>query len=181
MAFFENDSFKNEIERGRTVFEAYNRLSKREIVAMYYWYTNLGILFKECHGLLVQAINFQLASKLKPILLHMTEIDPSWGGGHAYYALALYYSRLPKLMGGDLAKADDFSQRSIEKGPNWLYSRWGRAKYLYTKTRNREAFKKDLEWVIAQDPHMLDSPYAWNVFFQSSAREMLRNMHTYFK
>lgn len=180
MAFFKNDSFKKEIERGRTAFEAYDRLSKREIEAMYYWYTNLGILFKECHGFLVQAINFRLASKFKPILLHMIEIDPLWGGGHAYYALALYYSRLPKLMGGDLVKADDFSRRSMEKGPNWLYSRWGRAKFLYTKTGNREAFKKDLEWIIAQDPHKADSPYPWNVYFQRDAREMLEHIDDYF-
>ena len=33
--------------------------------------------------------------------------------------------------------------------------------------------KEDLEWVVAQDPHMAGNTYPWNVYFQSDARKML--------
>ncbi len=180
MAMYCNDSFRKEIDRGRTVFEAYTHLSKNEFNALYYWYINLGVLYKDCNNILAQAINYRLASKFKPILQFMVELDPLSGGGHAYWALALYYIRLPKLMGGDLVKGDELFRKCIEIGPRWIDKRWGRAKYLYTKTGNREAFKKDLEWVVAQDPHRADSPYPANVIFQRDAREMLEHIDDYF-
>ncbi len=180
MAMYSNDSFRKEIESGRTAFEAYTRLSKREFNALYYWYINMGVLYKDCHSIFSQAVNYSLASKLKPILQFMVELDPLSGGGHAYWSLALYYIRLPKIMGGDLKKGDELFSKCIEIGPRWLDKRWGRAKYLYTKTGNREAFKKDLEWVVAQDPHRADSPYPANVLFQRDAREMLKHIDEYF-
>ena len=53
-------------------------------------------------------------------------------------------------------------------------------KILYTKTRDKEAFKSDLEWVTAQDPHKADSPYPANAYFQREARELLAHIDDYF-
>ena len=41
---------------------------------------------------------------------------------------------------------------------------------------DREGFRRDLEWVAAQDPAALQGPYAWNVYFQRDARQMLADM-----
>jgi hypothetical protein len=45
--------------------------------------------------------------------------------------------------------------------------------FLHAKTRDREAFRKDLEWVLAQDPHKALTPYPWSVYYQREAKIML--------
>lgn len=180
MALYGNDTFRKEVDRGGSVSKSYSYISKREFNTLYYWYINLGVLYRDCNGPIGKAVNLRLASKFMPILMHLTEIDPLSGGGHAYWARALYHARLPKIIGGDLNKADELFRKCIQIGPRWIDKRWGRAKYLYTKTGNREAFKKDLEWVVAQDPHKADSPYPANVHFQRDAREMLKHIDDYF-
>ena len=108
------------------------------------------------------------------------EIDPTWEGGHPYLNMAMRYAILPSLLGGDMNKAEEFFEKALEAGPNWLYTRLGRALLLHTKKKDREAFTNDLEWVIAQDPHKADSPYPADVDMQKRAREMLANIDDYF-
>jgi hypothetical protein len=83
-------------------------------------------------------------------------------------------------VGGDLEKAEELFDKAVEAGPNWLYIKFARAKYLHTKRQDKEAFTKDLEWVIAQDPHEADSPYPANIWMQAQAREMLEDIDHYF-
>jgi len=73
-----------------------------------------------------------------------------------------------------------FFDKTVEAGPNWLYAKWGRAKYLYTQKKYRQAFQRDLEWVVSQDPRSCDSPYPANVFFQKDARDLLARTEEYF-
>ncbi len=69
----------------------------------------------------------------------------------------------------------------ITAGENWIYTRWARATYLHTKTGNKKAFIKDLNWVLNMDPHKADSPYPATVYFQRDAKEMIENIDDYFK
>jgi hypothetical protein len=83
-------------------------------------------------------------------------------------------------MGGSLKKAEEFIDKAVEAGPKWLYARWGRAKYLYTRKKDKEAFREDMEWVIAQDARKMDSPYPANVHFQRDAKAILSQIDDYF-
>jgi hypothetical protein len=78
------------------------------------------------------------------------------------------------------AAHDTSPQVRLVAGPNWIYIKFNRATTLYTKTRDKEAFRKDLEWLIAQDPRKANSPYPANVWFQAKAKEMLANTDEYF-
>ena len=79
--------------------------------------------------------------------------------------------RLPEFAGGDREKSRELLDRAQAVGPESLLVRWGRAKYFHLETRNRAGFESDLRWVVAQDPRRASSPYAWNVYFQTQARE----------
>jgi hypothetical protein len=83
-------------------------------------------------------------------------------------------------VGGDLKKAEELFEKAVEVGPKWLYIKFARAKYLHTKRQDKEAFTKDLEWVIEQDPHKADSPYPANVWMQAQAKDMLTNIDDHF-
>jgi len=179
-AMYTNPEFKDLVDKGASVWDAYKVLTTREVPPMFYWWAAGAGYWKECLNRTSRLINFIHPLRGKKILERMLEIDPSWDGGHPYYAWAVRYSALPRLLGGDLEKAEEFFDKAIEAGPNWLYIRHGRAKYLHTKKKDRKAFREDLQWVIEQDPHKADSPYPANVLFQKEAKEMLANIDDYF-
>jgi hypothetical protein len=76
-------------------------------------------------------------------------------------------------MGGDLKKSSEYFSKADEVGAGWLHVRFTRAKLLHAKTGDREAFRKDLEWVLAQDPHLAMNLYPYNVYYQREAKKML--------
>jgi len=178
---YTNPQFRDLVDRGEKLWDACRVLSNREMGAMYYWYASRGGYWLECMNPISRMIQLIHAGRVKKVLTRMMETDPTWAGGHPYCAWAVRYAILPKLMGGDLKKAEEFFDNAIEAGPNWLYIKLGRAKYLHTKKQDKEAFKRDLEWVIAQDPHEADSPYPANVWMQAEAREMLASIDDYFE
>lgn len=170
---YTNSEFKKLVDGGTKEWDAVAALTVREIAAMYYWYGALGNIYRICMNPVEKIINMRWVGRNKKMLLRMMEIDPAWGGGHPYQAIASYYAVLPRVLGGDLKKAAYYFQKADEAGPDWLYVRFWRAVVLHRKTGDREAFIKDLQWVIAQDPRKARSPYPWNVFFQREAKKML--------
>ena len=164
----------------KRVGDACRVLSKREIAPLYYWYAGMGSYWKECLPLPKRIRNLHLARGIVKVMKRMLEIDPTWAGGHPYYAWGFYYTNIPRIMGGSLTKAEEFIDKAVEAGPKWLYARWGRAKYLYSRKKDKEAFREDMEWVIAQDARKMDSPYPANVHFQRDATAMLSHIDDYF-
>ncbi len=179
-AMHTNPDFRGLTAQGEKPWEACGALSKKEIAAMYYWYTALSAYWSECLGRTGKFLNRKLPSRLNKMMKRIGDVDPSWEEGQAYYAKAVYYAILSKFYGGDLRKATYFFKRCIKEGPDRLSRRWGRAKYLYTRKEYRKDFREDLEWVVAQDPQKVKGPYPWNVFFQRDAKKMLSEIDDYF-
>jgi len=170
---YTNSGFKKLVDEGTPICDAASVLTIREIEAMDYWYSSVANRFSECMNTVEKILNTRDVRGTKKMLGHMMAINPAWAGGHPYCLVATYYAVLPSFMGGDLKKASEFFNKADEVGTEWLYVRFLRAKFLHTKTGNREAFRKDLEWVLAQDPHKALSPYPWNVYFQRETKKML--------
>jgi tetratricopeptide (TPR) repeat protein len=170
---YTNSGFKKLVDEGVPVWDASSVLTIREIEAMDYWYSALGWYFSDCMNPVERILNARLAVRNKKMLDRMMAIDPAWGGGHPYCLMAGYYAVVPSFMGGDLKKSSEYFNKADGAGAGWLYVRFARAKFLHAKTGDREAFRKDLEWVLAQDPHLALSPYPWNVYFQREAKKML--------
>ena len=179
-AMYQNNKFIALVDKGTKAWDACEVLKKNEIEAMYYWYALVGSYWKECFSWAGKLINIQWPRRAGKILPKMIELDPLWAGGHPYFAKAIFYASVPGIFGGDLKKSEEYFKKAVEAGPNWLYIRWGRAKLLHVKKKDKISFKKDLQWVISRDPRMVDSPYPWNVYFQREAREMLKNIDNYF-
>jgi len=179
-ALYTNPDYKALIDQGKKPWDACRVLSVDEIEAFFYWYASIAGYWKECRGWASRLVNIHWPLRAKKLMSKTLELDPAWGGGHPYYAWAIYYAEVPKIAGGDREKAEEFFAKALNEGPNWLYIRYGRAVHLLVKNKDRDGFVKDLEWVIAQDPHKVDSPYPANVFFQRDAREKLANIDDYF-
>jgi tetratricopeptide (TPR) repeat protein len=170
---YTNPEFKKLVDDGATVWEASSALNLREIEAMDYWYTALGWYLSDCMNQAERILNIRWFARGQMIVDRMMAIDPAWGGGHPYACKAAYYAAAPSFMGGDLHKSAEYFAKADEAGAGWLYVKFSRAKFLHTKTGDREAFRKDLEWILAQDPHKALSPYPWNVYFQREAKRLL--------
>ncbi|PIP37588.1 MAG: hypothetical protein COX19_16325 [Desulfobacterales bacterium CG23_combo_of_CG06-09_8_20_14_all_51_8] len=86
------------------------------------------------------------------------------------------------IIQGDTYTVPGIPGNSIELGPEMLNFRRTRASLLHTQNKNRDAFKKDLNWVLSQDPkkerHYLS--YPWSIFVQRNSQDMLDHIDDYF-
>ena len=179
-AMYTNAEFKARMDEGDKPWEACEVLTQREVPPMFYWVTAVLYRFKEGMSLPEKVVNAKWIGWCGVFLKRIEAIDPNWGGGGVQFSLAIYYGALPKSKGGDRQLSDTYLARSVEIGPGWLLNRWGRAKYFHVRDGNRSGFEDDLHWVIAQDIHRAGGVYAWKVYFQRDAQQMLAAVDQYF-
>lgn len=171
-----NKPFMADLDKTKDIAVALNKLSINEVDAMGYWYTARFYYFKECLKPLGRIMNTKIVIENNTMIERIDELDPNWSGGANYFSRALYYIAVPEKFGGSKELAADEFKKAIEIGPNYLFNRWGRAKYLYDLTGNIQGFKSDLEWVIAQDPNNGGKTFPWNYYIQEDSKKMLSNI-----
>jgi tetratricopeptide (TPR) repeat protein len=176
-----SNEFKRRVEAGQTLWEASEVLTRNEADGMGWWSTTVFYYFKECIPDAFKIFNSQWIARNKMFMDKLEMVAPGWNGGANYFNFGLYYLALPEVLGGSLEKSAEFFQKAESTGPKRLLFPWGRAKYFYYFQKNRQGFKKDLEWVLAQDPHRpTGDTYPWNVYFQTQARELLSSIDELF-
>lgn len=176
-----NATFSARIAAGHSLGEAVATLSgdDDDMRAMLFWVTGVSYYFKECLGLRT-LVYFRWMLGTREVMERMLTLNPEFEHGAVLFSLGIYNLALPPGAGRDMKKSEEFLARAVAASGPSLLPRWGRAKYFQTKTSNREGFREDLEWVVAQDPRAGGSPYAWNVYFQRDAREMLARIDDHF-
>ena len=176
-----NADFRTRVNAGQNLWEASEVLTKNEADGMGWWTTAVFYYFKECIPDAFKMFNSQWVKRNKIFMDRIEAVDPNWKHGANYFNLGIYYLALPKSFGGDLKKSAEYLQKAESVGPERLLIRWGRAKYYYYHQKDRQGFEKDLEWVLAQDPHRpTGDTYPWNVYFQTQARDLLESINRLF-
>ncbi len=178
-----NNQFAALVDNDEQAWEACRVLSKIELEALWFFYLGVSSLWKDCLSVIGKIINIKWTKRGKILLKNMMEIDPEWNAGTPYYGWANYYAAAPSFAGGDLKKAEEYYCKAIEMGPEMLNFRRTRALLLHTKNKDKEAFKKDLMWVLSQDPKKTNEflTYPWRVFLQRDSQYMLDHIDDYFK
>ncbi|NJL27680.1 MAG: hypothetical protein HC897_07155, partial [Thermoanaerobaculia bacterium] len=171
-----DEDFRNSVEGGASLAAGARRLGREELRPMLFWVTGVSYYFKECLSGFGRLWHFRWMLRTEEVMARMLEIDAEAERGAVLFSQAIYWIAAPPGAGRDLKRAAEFLDRAIALAPTSLLPRWGRAKYYHVKTGDREGFRRDLEWVLAQDPKTAASPYRWNVYFQSDARRMLESM-----
>ena len=180
-AMYLNPSFKQQVENDVYIWDAVNQLDKQYIDAMGYWYTARFYYFKECISKLGRLFNTKIVIKNELVIARIDSLDPDWAGGGNHFSRAIYLIAVPEKFGGSKTKAAEEFEKAFKAGPGYLVNRWGRAKYLYSLTGNKDGYVDDLKWVLAQDPHTSGNTYPWNVYFQNQSRMMLSEVDKVFK
>lgn len=174
-AMYTNPEFQARIDGGAKPWEAASVLTDREMDAMFFWVTAVFYDFKEAMTLPERIGNMIWLQWAGKVLERMEQLDPGWHGGAVAFTWALYYNIQPQGLGGDRAKSAAYLQNAVTDNPNWLLSRWGRATHFRLLTNDREGFRQDLEWVLAQDIARPGESHPWKAYFQRNARELLGN------
>lgn len=169
-----NSDFRHRVEGGIPVWDAVSMLGKDDADGMGYWSFGACYYYREVIPGIAKAWNAHWIQRARIFMKRIEEVDPAWNDGGNLFNIAIVYIALPQSQGGDLTKSREYFKRAIEAGLDPMLVRWGRAKYLATRNKDRESFKTDLEWVIAQDPrHGRTRPYSWNIYFQREAKALL--------
>lgn len=174
-----NERFRERVTAGATVGDAVSELGPERTRTMLLWVTGVSYYFKECLG--VQKLwHFRWMLRTREVMEHMLAVNPEFGGGAVYFSLGIYNLALPPGAGRNLDKSREFLDLAVATSPTSLLTRWGRAKYFHVMTGDRDAFLRDLEWVISRDPHNPDNTLPWNLYFQRDARETLAQIDSLF-
>jgi tetratricopeptide (TPR) repeat protein len=179
-AMYTNPDFKTEIDKGVRLWEALHTLSVHEMEAMFFWTTGIFYYYKEALNPLAQVIDYRWVKRAKLVMERMMDLDPDWGGGGVYFIWGIYYLSIPESVGGDRKLSEDYFEKAVAAGPDWMMSRWGRAKYFHFKMGHKVQFQNDLEWILDQDIKKYKDHFAWKVFFQKDAEYMLSKLDEYF-
>ncbi|MCM2313926.1 MAG: TRAP transporter TatT component family protein [Thermoanaerobaculia bacterium] len=174
-----DEGFRERVEAGATVGDAVSELGPERTRTMLLWVTGVSYYFKECLGV-SKLWRFRWMLRTREVMERMLAVDPGFGGGAVYFSLGIYNLALPPGAGRDLDKSREFLDRAVATSPTSLLTRWGRAKYFHVMTGDRDAFRRDLEWVIAQDPRTPDNTLPWNLYFQRDAKETLARIDSFF-
>ena len=174
-----NPDYVQKLSEGKHVSEAIEALSIKEIDAMGYWFTVNFYYYKECLGIIGKMKNVQLIEDCNTMIDRVEQLDSTWSGGGVYFSRAIYYIAMPEKFGGSKAKARELFEKAYEIAPNMICNRWGRAKYLYALTGEKDKYKADLNWVIERTKTRGGDNYlppAWNIHFQEEAEQMLKEL-----
>ncbi len=177
---YTNPDFKNLVDKGESIYDAFRVLTINEMGAMFWWYLAFANIWMECFNGSEKVFTIRWPFKGRKVLERMMEVDPEWWNGTTYYVWAGQYAVLPGILGGDVEKAEESYMKAFKLGPKMFNFRRTKARLLHIKTGNREDFVKDLNWVLSQDPHKGGPSYPFNVFLQRDAKEMLENIDEYF-
>ncbi len=168
-----NAAFQERINAGDNIAAAAAVLGEGDVPAMVFWVTGVFYYFDEGLNPLQRAIHFNRLQQARSVLERAGELDPDYSHGLIPFSLGIYYIAVPGFAGRDFERAEALLAEADAAPGDSLLPRWGRARYLHTAQGDREAFRDDLEWVLAQDAQDSASRYRWNVFIQRDARALL--------
>lgn len=174
LAMYTNPAFRARVDAGQQPWEAADTLGAAEAEAMFFWVTALQYEFKEGMSLPSKVVNVGWMQHALVFLDRIESVAPGFGGGGVEVGKVICYLVLPESRGGSQAKGDEYMQKALSKGENWLLPRWARGKYYFPVKGKREAAAADLAWVASQNPAAYHDPYPWRVHFQENALQLQR-------
>lgn len=149
--------------------------SSQDMVPMLYWWVS-----NYSRYLLTKPVMERLQQRdiIETVLHRILALQPDFFYHGANRIFGGIYARLP---GVDLNHSVTNFDKSIQGSPNYMGTYVIRAKYLYTKSGNREAFVNDLQKVLNADPTILPEVSPENLFEQEKARSLLAEVSSLFE
>lgn len=137
-------AFEKEMRSGGSFEEAIRKISKKGMVAAYWYCTNLG-RFASKRGL---SERLYYKDKLKTAMERILELDPSFFYGAADRYFGAFYSILPGIAGKDTDKSAKHFEASIAIAPEYLSTKVVKAQFLAKELDDEAMYRQLLEEVL---------------------------------
>ena len=144
------------------------------IPLLYWWVANYS------RYLVTKPVMERLAQRdvIETALHRILAVNPNFFYHGAHRIFGGIYARLP---GVTLSHSENNFEKSIAGSPNYLGTYVVRARYLHTKSGDREQFVKDLQFVLNTDPTITPEVSPENLIEQSKAKELLKKESSLFE
>lgn len=180
-AMYTNPEFRKLVDKGTPVSDAVSALGEREFIPIFYRYCAHGNRWNDCLGTFSKLTHYKGIGRNRKLLERMTALNPEGMGGNVHMLWGAYHSIVPGYFGGDIKKSAGYFDKAIKVDPDFLDHYYVRARYLHIAEKNREAFRKDLNHVLAADISKKTAfPYVWSAAYKVKARELLAMENKYF-
>ncbi len=161
--------FRDRIAAGEQDYEILDITQKEDAPGIYWAYSNLG-KWSVAKGFTTVVKN---KSKLKAFIDKVVLLDPEYYHAAADRGLGAYYAKAPSFAGGDLNKAKEHFDKSLELAPGYFGTKVLIAEYYAVKMQDRELFEKLLNEVINGDANAMPDVVPIQKVDQRRAKELL--------
>jgi len=155
-------------------FAGLSALPENSVPVMYWYCANKGRFL--ANKKVIERLQYRETLEVLMHKIIASNSDYFFGGPNRFFGA--FYARLP---GVDLSFATDYFNKSIATEPNYFETYLLRARYLHTKSGDRESFEKDLQFVIDADPALLPDAMPENLLSQERAEELLTHTNMLFE
>ncbi len=172
-----NTDFSDLMSKGNETERTAIRVMKAEDAGCLYWAASALGKWAKLKGF---ATLLKHKDTAKAYVTKVAELDADYfyAGPDRYFGAV--YAVAPSFAGGDLTKAAERFDQSIEKEPNYLGTKVLKAAYLATKQQDEALFEKLLNEVIAADADAIPELGPENRAEQKKAKDLLAQKSDFF-
>jgi len=139
-----NSAFAKAMTEGEKIEDHLDKLSKKEVPAMYWTAANLGKWAKNT-GI---TATLKYKNRIRTLASQVEKLDPKYFYGAAFRYFGAYYAVAPGFAGGDMNKSKKSFQKAISIAPAYLGTYVLYADLYAVKKGDKKLFKDNLNKVL---------------------------------
>ena len=147
-----NADFRALLQKGDEDEASASRTLKQEDVPCVYWTSSALGKWAKASGI---GPTLRHLPTVKAYMTKVGELEPSfyYAGPDRYWGA--YYSAIPSFAGQDLGQSRKYFDKALGAYPSFLGTHVLLAAEWAVKSQDKATFRKELEWVVAQDPNAI--------------------------
>jgi len=169
-------STTDDISNGQSLEAMLEEVPKEAQPALFWYAANLSGLVEGSD----LATGLLLRDRLLKVMERVVALDPSFQFGGPHRILAVFFSSVPPLLGGDLGKAREHFELALSVDPRPFSTKVLFAELYATKSNDRELFTRLLDEVLAGDAEAVPELAPEQRLQQQRARHLVEEADTLF-
>lgn len=164
-----NPAFKDKVSKGKSVEEALDTLTVKEVPAIYWTAASLG-KWAKASGIAAQ---LKYKTRIKGMIERVEQLKPDYFFGAVPRYWGGYYAVAPSFAGGDMGKSKKYFDQSLSIAPEYLGTKVLMAEVYWTKKGDRKAFESMLQEVLDSNQHKHPVLGPENLWEKKKAQKLL--------
>jgi TRAP transporter T-component len=171
-----SSEFETRVRAGTKVEDAVDVIGEKGVAPLYWYATNLG-KWSNAMGFATRLKN---KDRIFKVITRVADLDSDYFYGAADRYFGAFYAIAPAFAGGDLDKSLEHFKKSTERYPYYLATHVLLAEFYFTKRQDKEAFKKELEFVLSVPDNAIPEVTAENKIEKAKAQRLMAKIDDLF-